>query len=158
MTSLDAASVTAAGSTRSWWCLGARVTVHVRRADTGGLFTLVELQAEPGFRAPRHVHRVEDETLMIRDGALEVQCGDRTWTAEAGACVFLPQRMPHSFAVASRGPLRAWQIIAPAGFEDLLPKLGHPAPRPGLPPPHGWDVPGLVEIAAEHGIDILPWR
>jgi quercetin dioxygenase-like cupin family protein len=151
------AGVVAPAPTRSWWCLGTRSTVHIGREQTAGLFTLVELAAAPGVSTPRHVHRLEDEALLLRDGALRVECGDDVVEAGPGTTVFLPQRVPHSFTVVSDGPVLAWQVLAPAGYEDLLAALGEPANAPALPPAREVDERRVTDVAARHGVDVLGW-
>jgi mannose-6-phosphate isomerase-like protein (cupin superfamily) len=148
-------AIAAPGSAPSWWCLGTRSTVLVGREQTAGLFTLIEIQAPSGLTVPRHVHRLEDETLLVREGTLQVECGDDTWTAQPGMTVFLPQRVPHAFAVVSDTPLLAWQITAPAGHEDFLAAVGEPATGPGPPLHPQHDLRQLVDAAATYGVDIL---
>lgn len=53
------------------------------------------------------------------------------------------------------GPVRALQIIAPAGFERFIGELGVPAQGPGLPPRADVDVPRLIEAAGRYGQRIL---
>jgi hypothetical protein len=48
-------------------------------------------------------------------------------------------------------------VLAPGGgFDDFVASLGDPAARLELPEPVPPDPARIVEIAAAHGIDILP--
>jgi hypothetical protein len=62
--------------------------------------------------------------------------------------------VPHVYVV-SRGPVRALQLTAPAGFEDLVAELGRQPAGPGLPEPSEPDVPRLVEAVRRHGGEIV---
>jgi hypothetical protein len=71
--------------------------------------------------------------------------------------VFLPRGVPHGFSVSKAAPGRALLVLAPGGgFDDFVASLGDPAARLELPEPVPPDPARIVEIAAAHGIDILP--
>ena len=125
-----------------------------RRRQTGGAFTLLEWAAPEGFGPPRHVHHREDEAFYLLEGEIDVECGDRRWSAGRGAVVFLPHGIPHAFIV-SNGPVRGLQITSPAGFEGFITELGRTPEHPGLPHPSPPDIPRLVEAAQRFGHEIV---
>src|SRR6476469_4455945 len=88
------------------WFLRNRMSVKATAGSTGGAFGLVESLVAPGFSPPLHVHHREDETFYVLEGELTMKCGDRTFRAAAGAFVFLPREVPHTFVVEGDQPAR----------------------------------------------------
>ncbi|GHF01146.1 hypothetical protein GCM10017786_37650 [Amycolatopsis deserti] len=96
-------------------------SVKARAADTGGLFSLLEVTvAQP---IPRHTHHVADECVYVLDGALEIDFGGRTHTAGKGQFVLLPHGQPHALRPGSAPPPRVVQISAPGGWEHVVEAL-----------------------------------
>ncbi len=137
-----------------WWILHIAASVLVGKEQTGGLYSLIELRAAPGVGASRHVHRLEDESILVHQGALRVDRGDDTLDVQAGATVFLPRGVPHNYLVTSSQPFVGWQITAPAGHEDLFSEARALALSLDAPPAAS-DAKRLCDIAATHGVDIL---
>ena len=80
--------------------------------------------------------------------------GDAAMTAEAGAFVFAPRGIPHTFTV-DVGPQRC-SCSSPAGFERFAVELGDDATS-DVPPP-GLVVPSpdvLGPVAARYGIEVV---
>jgi quercetin dioxygenase-like cupin family protein len=102
------------------------------------------------------VHRGTDEVFYILEGQFEGFCGDRQWHAGPGSLVFLPRDVPHGFTVSETGPGRTLLVLAPAGFERFVAALGESAADLTLPEPSAPDVARVIELAAAHGIEILP--
>jgi hypothetical protein len=70
--------------------------------------------------------------------------------------VFLPHGIPHGFQVSQAGPGRLIVIVSPGGFDQFVAAVGEPAAGLRLPDPVPPDPARLTELAATHGIDILP--
>lgn len=155
MTLLNSGQHLAADEGDAWWFLDTRMTVKADTTRTGGLFTMIEFSAPPGFGPPRHVHGAEDEAFIVLEGGMLVVCGDDRWEAAPGSFVFLPRGVPHSFIVTDGPAMRGWQLTTPAGFEKFVAALGEPAAGPGLPDPTEPDVARLARISAEHGYEIV---
>jgi quercetin dioxygenase-like cupin family protein len=137
------------------WFLDTRMSVKAGGEQTNGAFTFLEWLAPAGFGPPLHRHDREDEAFYLLDGGIEVDCGDKHWTAGPGDFVFLPRGIPHTFVV-SDGPVRGLQITAPAGFERFIDELGRPAEGPGLPAPAPPpDLPTLIEVSRRYGYQTL---
>jgi quercetin dioxygenase-like cupin family protein len=143
----------ATGEGEAIWFLGTLLTVKAGSDETNGAFTLIEQLAPAGFGPPSHIHRDEDEGFYILEGELAVICGEKTWTAPAGAFVFLPRGIPHSFVVTSDGPAKLLQLTAPGKFERFAAEAGEPAQQLTLPPPSAPDVPKLLALMAKYGYD-----
>jgi len=88
-------------------------------AATGGRYALLEVAAAHGVIHPAHVHRHEDEALIVLSGSLAVAIGREEHRLVAGHLVRLPRGVPHRVAVSS-GSARFLILYVPAGLEDLL--------------------------------------
>ncbi len=137
------------------WFLGARALIKAGRAQTGNAFAIVEFTLPPGFAPPPHVHHMEDEAFYILEGSATGTCGEQRWEASPGSFIWLPRGTPHGFRVREEGPLRVFQITAPAGFDAFLREVGEPAASRTPPPPSPPDIERLNAAAAKVGIEHL---
>ena len=147
------------GEGEAWWWIGMLATIKATAGQTGGQYTLVEILAPEGFSSPLHVHHFEDEGFYILEGEMTFYVGDQTIKAHSGSFLFGPKEVPHAFAVDS-GPARLLFVLSPAGFEDLVRKMGEPARELTIPPqPEGTsdeaEMQRMAAIAARHGNEIL---
>lgn len=71
---------------------------------------------------------------MVLEGRFEFHAGDKSIEATAGACVFLPRGIPHTFKNIGPTNGRLLVTMSPPGFEeffvgvDELSRAGPPAP------------------------------
>ena len=131
-----------------WW-LGMLAIIKATAADTGGQMAIVEVTIPPGFAAPLHVHRREDEAFWLLEGDATFEVGGTTIEARAGDYLFGPRDIPHRFTVGSAG-CRMLFILTPGGFEELVIAMSEPAASRALPPP-SWEMPDPARIAAIAG-------
>ena len=137
------------------WFLRNRMSLKATAASTGGAFGLVESLIAPGFSPPMHVHHREDESFYVLEGELTMQCGEQRFTASAGAFVFLPRGVPHSFVVEGGRPARMLTILTPGGGEGVFVEGGRPPEGDGLPPAMPPDVAALKAVSARFGAEIV---
>jgi quercetin dioxygenase-like cupin family protein len=144
------------GQGDSLWFLGALLTVKSSADTTGGRVAVIEHRAARGMGSPLHVHSREDEWFYVLEGELTFWVGGETIDAPAGAFVYGPQGIPHTFVVASE-EARFLLVTEPAGFERFVAEIAVPAERPEIPPAatEPPDVEGLTRAAAAYGIDIV---
>jgi len=119
---------------KAFWVMGTLMITKASKATTGPDYGLVERLARPGYSQPPHIHRLEDETLLLLEGEMSGFCGDQHWTATGGSFVFMPRGVVHSFKIEGDQPARLLMIFSPAGFEHFYEELGEPAPELVLPP------------------------
>jgi quercetin dioxygenase-like cupin family protein len=143
-----------AGQGESLWFLDTLMTVKAGGEQTRNAFTRIEWGAPAAFSPPLHVHQAEEEAFQDVEGELTVTCGDRIWTATAGAFVFLPQGIPHTVVVEGPTSFKGVQITPPAGFEHFVVEVGEPAAELSLPPAREPDVQKLLSPAAKYGYEI----
>jgi mannose-6-phosphate isomerase-like protein (cupin superfamily) len=145
----------APGEGQPIWFLRNRMTVKATAAATGGAYGLVESLIAPGFSPPLHVHHKEDEAFYVLDGEVTMQCGDRTFVATAGAFVFLPRDVPHTFVVEGERPARMLTLLSPGGGEGLFIDGGRAPEHDGMPPPAPPDIPALKRVTEAYGSEIV---
>jgi mannose-6-phosphate isomerase-like protein (cupin superfamily) len=145
----------APGEGDATWFLTNRMTMKATARMTNGAFGLVESLIVPGFSPPMHVHHREDESFYVLEGTVRMQCGDRTFEATAGAFVFLPRGVPHSFVVEGDTPARMLTLMTPGGGEAFFQEAGRPAERVGLPPAAPLDIATLKRVGAMFESEII---
>ena len=148
--------VMAADEGQAFWFLNTLTINKVRSDDSRGQLSIVDHRVPAGFAPPPHIHQASDEALLILDGQLEGFCGDHSWRAGPGSLVFMPRAIPHGFAVSDAGPGRIIVVVSPGGFDQFVAAAGEPARDLRLPEPVAPDPARITQLAAAHGIQILP--
>jgi quercetin dioxygenase-like cupin family protein len=140
------------------WFLGTLVRMKLSGEDTDGRFSLWEGVLPRGAAPPLHSHP-QDETFYVLDGEMSVWLGDAPGASRlcrAGAVVYAPAGMPHTFRVES-DTARVLTLSTPAGIEDMVLGLSEEAEWPWLqPPPDGPRVPAerMEAVLRETGMVI----
>jgi quercetin dioxygenase-like cupin family protein len=119
-------------------------------AATGGTLGLVESRMPPGRWVPAHLHRREAEAWYVLEGELTFRFGDRTAVAPAGAFVFSPPGVAHSYGNAGERPARFLVLFVPGGFEGALVER---AAREGTLPPVELDEETRKALGRKYGTE-----
>ena len=130
--------------------MGEVITIRLDGRDTAGALAVIEHEMPLGLATPLHVHRNEDEALLVRDGVLTVQLAGRNFVATRGDVVWLPRGIPHAFRVAS-DTASVVALATPAGHEAFFRAAGDPVDVPTSPP----DLERIGRAAALAGFEIL---
>ncbi|MCW4115525.1 cupin domain-containing protein [Aurantimonas sp. MSK8Z-1] len=133
---------------------GTDYTITLPNAETGGAIGMFEARVPSGDGPPVHVHRNEDEVIHVIEGEYEFWLDGQTFEAGAGASVFLPRGVPHSFRVVGREAGRTVTVCTPGGFEGFFLEAG----EAGLAIPR--DLAQLGAMAARYGVVFTgpaPW-
>ena len=112
------------------------------RVSTGA-YSVVEIVSSPGDSTPMHIHRNEDEHVIVLEGTARIALGDKTFDAAAGAAIFLPRNIPHAWGNASNSPLRFLGVCTPGGVEQAMRVIAR-----------GGDV-DLMALSAKFGVQIV---
>lgn len=156
MTFGDEGYALAGGEGEGLWFFNGLFTVKAGGAQTRDAVTVIEADLPDTTQVPPHVHHREDEAFYVLAGELSITCGEQTWKAGPGAFALLPREIPHSFSVLGGEPARMLQLSWPAQFERFAAAVGEPAAAMTRPEPREIDVPKLLRIAPEFGIEMLP--
>jgi quercetin dioxygenase-like cupin family protein len=104
---------------------GTAVTIKAGGEQTGGMFYLGEVVAQPGFPGPpRHVHERLHDMFYVLDGALTVQIEDETIELTAGGFACVPPGTVHTFSNPTEKPVRFLNFNTPSGWEHYMRDLG----------------------------------
>jgi quercetin dioxygenase-like cupin family protein len=148
--------VMAADDGQAFWFLNTLTINKVGSGDSRGLLSIVDHRVPAGFAPPPHVHEASDEAFLVLDGEFDGFCGDQAWRAGPGSLVYLPHGIAHGFSVSAAGPGRIIVVVSPGGFDEFVAAAGEPARELRLPDPVAPDPARLTQLAAAHGIRILP--
>lgn len=136
------------------WILGGLYTWKARGAETGGAYSLCEVQGPPGFAIPLHYHEREHESFYVADGLVTLVLDDDQLQLPAGGFGLAPAGVRHCFRLDSDSS-RLLLLITPgaAGHEGMFAEMGQPAATPVIPPPPAEppDPERLIAIAARYG-------
>jgi quercetin dioxygenase-like cupin family protein len=91
-------------------------------ADTGGAYTLIEVEVAPGGGVPMaHVHPNQTETFTVVSGTLSMKAGRDRVAAQAGDVVTVEPGRVHKFWNETAYPVRFRCKVEPAlGFERFI--------------------------------------
>jgi mannose-6-phosphate isomerase-like protein (cupin superfamily) len=92
-----------------------------RTADTPR-FTFGIIEIAPGRELEAHVHGDEDDAFYILEGEMTFffGAGDEEAVAPPGTFVLVPPGVRHGFRNPGPGPVRMFNIHAPAGFDRRI--------------------------------------
>jgi 3-hydroxybutyryl-CoA dehydrogenase len=147
-------TVTASGQGEGLWGLGGLWIIKVSAAQSGGSFSLIEVQMRRGCATPLHRHDADEETFIVLEGSLAVLVRERRVDAAPGDIVHLPAREVHAWRVES--DLARFLIIATPQHEAFYRDASVPAPALTQPPDAGvLDLELLGAAARRHGVELL---
>lgn len=104
--------------------------------------TVVELELEPGARAPLHASPREDKAFRMLDGELAFEVGDHRRRLGRGDVVHVGRGVPHAFTNQTNATAVVLLISTPAGHEAFFRDLA------GLTVPHRIDE--VAAVAERH--------
>ena len=129
-------------------------TAKINSEQANGVLTAMEFVAPRNMGPPLHRHDAEDELFYLVDGELWVRCGDVEAVHTAGAVIWLPRGLPHTFQVIST-TAQIFQVSTPGGFERLVAALGQPVDEAVLPEQGEIDAAHVAEVCRQFSIEVL---
>src|ERR1700756_4905148 len=104
-------------ATTSW---GEHARARLRGAQTDGRLSMLAYGCPAGFGPARHLHREDDEILLIERGTIAVWTPHECRTAGPGDVIMLPKRVPHTWRAYGDDPIRFQVIVTPGEFEPFF--------------------------------------
>ena len=122
MTAYDGHILLAPGAGKTVSLQGNQLTfVHRNPADA---YSLIDWLTPPGLPSPPlHIHHVTDEAFYVLEGTFGFQAGEDTIEGSAGAFVFIPRGLKHTFWNPGSLPARVLIVVSPSGFERYFEEL-----------------------------------
>jgi uncharacterized cupin superfamily protein len=146
-------------SANQLWFQNSLVTIRVSTADGQDGLSVLEHRVPYGFSPPLHLHRTEDEVLVILEGEFRVKINDREQRLAAGDVLLAPKSVPHTYRVESAPEGRCLTVTVRGDFERFVRAVSRPAERPDLPPPAGPPSSDIIQAmkatAAKFGIELV---
>ncbi|NXY94798.1 cupin domain-containing protein [Streptomyces sp. BR123] len=144
------------GAGEALWFLDFLAAVKGSAAEMNGAATVIEFLGRAGSGSPLHRHLGEDEWWYVLDGAMTFWVAGQAFPVRAGAFVYGPRGLPHTFRVTSP-EARFLHVTEPGGFDGFLRSLARPAPSLEIPPADVAlpDLEHVRAVAADYGIEVL---
>ncbi|MCZ2104670.1 MAG: cupin domain-containing protein [Burkholderiales bacterium] len=126
----------------SWNILG---QTYVPKQITEESFAWLATFPEESFTPP-HMHRAQDEYILVMEGRIDLLLGGKRTFAAAGDLVRMPRGIPHAFYNNSGEVAKAMFWVAPTGpLVDLYRRI------------HNMSSPQeVVQVADEYGVHFFP--
>lgn len=138
----------------TFWWQGGLYEIKARAEDTAGALGLVEASLYRGFGPPLHVHTREDEAFYVLEGRIRFRQADDEFVAGAGAWVWGPRGVPHTFKVESERA-RALILATPGGFERMFEEGGIPLSQSAEPPVQEYAPAEAVAMSKRFGFEVV---
>lgn len=128
---------------RTRYFMGGYWTFLATSADTGGQFSLIEMNLRRGLEPPRHTHSYEDESFYLLDGEIDFLVGEEEHHIKKGQFLYIPKGVAHNFKLVS-ATAKVLTQLTPGGLENMFLEMSTPAaimdypPMPAGPPPAEW--------------------
>lgn len=97
---------------------GTRMRLHLRTAETGGAYGLIEIWHPPNVGPALHLHLRGPETFLVLEGSYRFTRGEETVLAGPGAALTVPAGVPHRYDVGSDGGHLI--VVCPPGLEGYF--------------------------------------
>ncbi|KQS41784.1 hypothetical protein ASG14_04875 [Pedobacter sp. Leaf194] len=132
-------------STTSW---GEQARTIIPRSKALDRVMLQDYKAPKNFGPPVHLHRNEDEILILKQGTIVVWTPQKSAVAKAGDTIMLPRTVPHTWRAYGDESVHMTVITAPGEFESFISDIA----KDNLTVE---DTAKLTQIAYNAGMDIL---
>jgi len=143
------------GEGQSFWLMGDFYAIKTTAEQTGGAYSVTEIESFPGNGPPPHIHQKEDECLYIVEGAFSVILGGRAYDVADGDFVRIPKGTPHAYKNVGAIPGKILVILSPGGFERMWAELGEPGSLKQRPRHEDPSILNrLLALAPGYGLEI----
>ena len=100
---------------------GERYIIRTTSEEANGVYSMLEVVADPWNGVPMHVHDNEEEHFIILEGKALVANGDSRAEVDAGSSITIGRGVPHAWCNPSEeARLRMLVLFTPGGLEELF--------------------------------------
>jgi mannose-6-phosphate isomerase-like protein (cupin superfamily) len=96
------------------------IRVKLSGTDTGGAVAVLEVQTDPDFSTPVHVHHIENECFYAIEGEYEVKVGEEIFPLKPGSSVYAPRLIPHAIHTVGQRRGKLMVVAQPAGHIEAF--------------------------------------
>lgn len=109
-----------------WWEItpGENFAIRISGQNTGGLYTAIELTAEPRNGVPIHIHAREEEHFVVIEGRVRLMKGSEFLTLSTGQSATVQRGTPHAWCNPYDTMLRMLVIFSPGHSEETFRLIG----------------------------------
>ena len=109
-----------------WWEVtpGERFIIRTSTRETDGVYTMLEVVADPRNGVPMHIHANEEEHFVILEGCVHITNGDRNLELSAGDAVTVKRGTPHAWCNLSDRIVRMLIVFSPGHLERTFRLIG----------------------------------
>lgn len=100
---------------------GQRWKIFADRSETGGCYSLCEVETDAGFRQQTR-REGHDQAIYLLEGSGELVMDEVTYPLNVGAFAYIPEGTLYSIKTAEK--TRRLHFILPAGFEQVINEFG----------------------------------
>ncbi len=118
-------------------------TIRLGSEESNGSIVIADFEAMPGCEPPRHIHTLEDEIFIIKEGTITFFIGDDIVEGKEGDVIFLPKNVAHHFAITS-DRMKATVMATPGNIEHFFRSISIPYETGDIP---------AVEIPTQEQVD-----
>ena len=130
--------------------MGGQPLVFLVTGEDSKHASMFEWTVPAGFSTGLHVHRVQEETFYVLEGACEWQVGDELVRATPGTYAFIPPGVPHNIGNTSDKTARMFITVSPPGHEHYFEELAKLVARGGPP-----DANAIAELRKRYDTEQL---
>ena len=119
--------------------------IRTSSAETNGVYSVLEVVADPRNGVPMHVHDNADEHFIILEGRAFIANGDSRVEVAAGSFITITRGVPHAWLQSfQKAPVRMLVIFSPGHSTELFRKHAttEPAEMTALANKYGTRVTG----------------
>jgi mannose-6-phosphate isomerase-like protein (cupin superfamily) len=107
-------------ATTAW---GESARVRFRTTQLDARLSMMVYECPANFGPVRHLHREDDEILLIERGTIAVWTPHGCRTAKPGDLVLLPKGVPHTWRAYGNDPVRFQVTVTPGEFETFFERI-----------------------------------
>ena len=141
----------------AYWQVGILWAMLATGDQTAGQFSLMEEWCPKGSGPPPHFHD-QDEAFYVIEGDITFVAGGQQFQASTGSFVSIPGGTIHNFRVDSK-TAHVLNFYSPAGFEQVVMRIGIPAPTRTIPPADFKEPPPdmatMMKLFQEYGMHVV---